>query len=92
MSLNELYEKRKRAKVDGNPQGKPKDKKIMDIQDTMLMNFMEQSSDPREIKRAIAVRMRLKKTLVRKSGNYSMWGQIMLPNGPASSSKKGRQA
>ena len=33
----------------------------MDVQEHMLMNFMEQTSDPRELKRAIAVRMRLKK-------------------------------
>ena len=33
----------------------------MDIQELVLLNFMEQTSDPRELKRAIAVRMRLKK-------------------------------
>ncbi len=32
----------------------------MEVQELMLMNFMEQTSDPRELKRAIAVRMRLK--------------------------------
>ena len=32
----------------------------MDVQELMLMNFMEQTSDVRELKRAIAVRMRLK--------------------------------
>ena len=32
----------------------------MEVQELMLLNFMEQTSDPREQKRAIAVRMRLK--------------------------------
>lgn len=33
----------------------------METQELMLMNFMEQTSEPRELKRAIAVQMRLKK-------------------------------
>ena len=47
----------------------------MDVQELMLMNFMEQTSDVRELKRAIAVRMRLK--------NYSR-EQVtdLLPVGP----------
>jgi len=32
----------------------------MEAQELMLLNFMEQTSDPREQKRAITVRMRLK--------------------------------
>ena len=33
----------------------------MDVQELVLMNFMEQTRDLRELKRAIAVRRRLKK-------------------------------
>lgn len=48
----------------------------MEIQELMLMNFMEQTSDVRELKRAIAVRMRLK-NYSREQVTYSQLDPIM---------------